>query len=279
MLVPECPGAGNSPERTPDDRFAALLGRSEVSLSARQVERLARYRDALLDHNKMTNLTAIRDLPGIERRLILESLRLVRPLTVALAADRPGGPPRPSVLDIGTGGGLPGVVLAIALPGVEFTLLDATGKKIAFLRRLIEEIGLDNARTIHGRAEEIARDPGLRGSFSAAVARAVSSLPALVELGLPMLRPGGRLLLPKGIDIDAELADGRIAASIVGGEIIEASLLPSVGSDIATRLVIVEKTGPTPDAYPRRSGLPSRDPLGASSGDGHSGAARRGGNR
>lgn len=269
-----------NPNNAADDRleresFSSLLRGGEPSLTDEQLSQLWHYRNALFERNKTTNLTAIRDLPGIERRLLLESLRLVAPLRAV--TEEPSG--KVSVLDIGTGGGLPGLVLAIAIPTFDVTLLDATGKKIAFLQQVIAEIGTRNVRTIHGRAEHIARDPAVRGSYSAVVARAVSSLPALVELGLPMLRIGGHLLLPKGRAIDEELENGRAAASILGGEIVEASLLPSVGSEIETRLVTVRKTAPTPGTYPRRSGIPSRDPLGSGSRNDRSGTASRGGNR
>lgn len=239
-------------------------------LSERQREQLANYRDALFAHNKTTNLTAVRDREGIERRLILESARLVRPLARVLRA-----PParRASLLDIGTGGGLPGIVLAIVLPDIDVTLLDATGKKIAFVQRVIDDLGLSNARTIHDRAETIARDPALRASFNVAVARAVTSLPALIELGLPLVRLGGYLLLPKGIAIDDELGSGTIAASAVGGEIVNSAVLPDAGSDVQTRLVIVRKTAPTPELFPRRSGMPSRHPLGTGAGNDTPGAA------
>lgn len=230
------------------------------ALSTEQRHQLAVYRDALFGFNKTTNLTAVRDLAGIDRRLLMESVRLVEPLK---RLPRPPSRGRLSVLDIGTGGGLPGLVLAIVLPDIDVTLLDATGKKIAFVQRVIDDLGLTNARTIHDRAETIARDPALRESFDVAVARAVSSLPALIELGLPLVRLGGHLFLPKGMTIDNELEAGQTAASLVGGQIIDSAKLPDAGSGVETRLVIVRKTAPTPPAYPRRAGIPSRNPLGA----------------
>ena len=255
-----------SDPRSPEGKEARLS--SLPDLSERQQLQLDTFRDALFEHNKTTNLTAIRDLDGIERRLIRESVRLVRPLESVLPPEMGR---RPRVLDIGTGGGLPGLVLAIALPDIEFTLLDATGKKIAFVQHVIDQIGLTNARTIHDRAEAIARDPALRETFDVAVARAVTSLPALIELGLPLVRLGGHLLLPKGTAIDDELREGKIAAATVGGRILHAAKLPDEGSGIATRLVMVKKTVPTSEIYPRRAGLPSRNPIGRDSGTGPTG--------
>lgn len=239
-----------------------LLSQFHGDLTEDQVRQLADYRDALFTANQATNLTAIRDLEGIERRLILESLRLVAALDARLAALHSV---RPRLIDIGTGGGIPGLVLAIARPDIEVTLLDATRKKIAFLERAVLDLGLRNVRTIHGRAEEIGLDRGIRGRFDIGTARAVSSVPALMELGLPLLKRGGFLLLSKGAGIDDEIEAGARAGEILGGSIVEASFLPEAGTSIATRLVIVEKTGPTPGAYPRRSGIPSRNPLGTHS--------------
>jgi 16S rRNA (guanine527-N7)-methyltransferase len=248
----------------PSDGIALhdLLVRDYGDLASDQIQQLARYRDALFSANQATNLTAIRDLPGIERRLILESLRLLASLDGRLAAL---GTPQARLIDIGTGGGIPGMVLAIARPHIHVTLLDATRKKIAFLADVVRDLGLRNVRTLHGRAEEIGLDRSLRGQFDIGTARAVSSIPALMELGLPLLRRGGFLLLPKGAEIPEELQAGARAGQILGGAVIEASFLPEAGTSIATKLVIVEKTGPTPGAYPRRSGIPSRNPLGTDS--------------
>lgn len=254
----EVAAEGPTGERSLDD----ALSRDYADLEAEQIRQLTGYRDALFFANQTTNLTAIRDLNGIERRLILESLRLVAPLDERIAKLESA---RPHLIDIGTGAGIPGIVLAIARPDLDVTLLDATRKKIAFLERTIAELGLGNARAVHGRAEEIGLDRTIRGRFDIATARAVSSIPALMELGLPLLKRGGYLLLSKGSDIDEELEAGGRAGEILGGTVIEASFLPEAGTSIATQLVIVEKTAPTPGAYPRRSGIPSRNPLGTHS--------------
>ncbi len=248
------PGGDDSQES-----LGTLIQDAGMSLDGDQLRQLAMYRELLFTSNQTTNLTAVRDLAGIERRLILESLRLVAPLRKLPGIDTSS---RRSVIDLGTGGGLPGLVLAIACPEYSVFLLDATGKKVAFLDRVVQSLSLANATTIHARAEEIGHQPRYRNAFDIVSARAVATLPALLELGLPLLRTGGHLLLPKGTAIDDELAAGHRAAAILGGEIVSADLLPDAGSTIETRLVIARKRSPTPAAYPRRTGIPSKSPLG-----------------
>ncbi len=239
--------------------FDQLIDASGISLSAIQRDLLARYRDTLRERNTVTNLTAVRDTPGIERRLLVESLRLVPPI-LSLPQLDPTSALR--LIDVGTGGGIPGVVLAIAMPDVQVTLLEATGKKVAFLDDMIRELDLANCMTHHGRAEDIGHDPGWRNQFDVVVARAVASLPALLELCLPLARTRGWLVLPKGPDLDDELAQGERAAPLLGGAIQSATLLPDSGSGVDTRLVIVSKLATTPRTYPRRAGIPARSPLG-----------------
>lgn len=239
--------------------LAELIAGTGLGFDPSQVARLEQYRDLLFERNAKTNLTAVRDLPGMDRRLILESLRLVEPLRSIEPIDRTG---QRSMLDIGTGGGLPGMVLAIAFPDISTYLLDSTGKKVAFLDDVVRELGLDNVTTIHARAEDIAHQPRYRNAFDLITARAVTTLPALLELSLPMLRVNGTMLLPKGVDIEEELEAGHRAAEILRGEIVSAELLPDIGSTVDTRLVVARKLATTPPAYPRRSGMPSKNPLG-----------------
>lgn len=250
------PPAGDATAPALDD----MLRCCDVPLDPTQLEQLAAYRDLLFAANQTTNLTAVRDLPGIERRLILESLRLVGPIRDVLDAAEAR---HRSLIDLGTGGGLPGLVLAMACPEFNVFLLDATGKKVAFLDSVVAALGLGNTTTIHARAEEVGHQPRYRNGFDIVTARAVSSLPALLELGLPLLRTGGHLVLPKGSDIDDEMAAGHRAAKILGGDIVSSHLLPEAGSMIETRLVIARKSSPTPATYPRRSGIPSKSPLGS----------------
>lgn len=220
-----------------------------------RVDLLLRYRDMLHERNQRVNLTAVRDFDGIERRLILESLRLV-----PVIAERVG---TGKIMDLGSGGGIPGIILAIAFPDCEFSLLDATGKKVQFQREVIESLNLPNVQAAQGRAEELGHDINWRNSFDVVSARAVTSLSALMELGLPFVSMKGWMVLPKGVDIDEEMDIARKATGKLGGTIVSQDILPDAGSDVDTRLILVRKDVATPSAYPRRVGLPARSPIGS----------------
>ena len=162
------------------------------------------------------------------------------------------------VVDVGSGGGLPGLPLKIALPRLEMTLVEADGRKAAFLTHACARLGLDGVAIVNRRAEEAGREPELRESFDVAVARALAPLPALVELCLPFVRVGGRLLAQKTRDEDPEAA--RRAIELLGGGPARIRPAPSRLRSAGV-IVVVEKISATPAAYPRRPGVPTRRPL------------------
>ncbi len=224
------------------------------SVTRAQHDQLAAYRDLILDSNRTFNLTALRDAESIDGRLIAESLRLL-----------PFLPARRDILravDIGTGSGIPGIPLAVARPDIDFTLIEATGKKVRFLELVVAKLGLANVTPVHERAEIAAHDPALREQNDLVVARAVTQLAALAELTLPFLQTGGRALLPKGEQLDTELDRARIAIEMLGGNLVSADLLPPVSCCGVTRVVILDKIGSSLVRYPRRPGIPEHDPLG-----------------
>ncbi len=251
----------------PDDSATPLHASADVvsdanavegfGLSDDQVRQLAAYRDLVLDWNRRFNLTAVKDPAEVDRRLVLDALRLLPAFDLATA-----GLARPGLVDVGSGAGFPGLVLKIARPQLDVTLLDATGKKVRFLDHAATELGLDHVAAVHGRAEELGHDRAHRGRYDVATARAVAALPTLLEYVVPFLRVGGTALLPKGLEIDAEIASGEDAARLLHARILSADALPGG----TTRLVVVEKTRPTADAFPRRSGLPTQQPLGSGQG-------------
>ena len=162
------------------------------------------------------------------------------------------------VIDVGSGGGLPGLPLKIALPRLEMTLVEADGRKAAFLTQACARLELDAVAIVNRRAEEAGHEPTLRESFDLAVARALAPLPALVELCLPFVRVGGRLLAQKTHGEDLESA--RRAIKLLGGGPARTLPAPS-GLRSAGVIVAVEKVSPTPPTYPRRPGVPTRRPL------------------
>lgn len=222
-------------------------------VTSEQAEKLAAYRDLIIEWNQKFNLTALREPEAVEGRLIAESLRLT-----PFLPDRTGM----RAIDIGTGAGIPGIPLAIARPDIEFTLVDATGKKIRFIELVVRELELPNVTPLHDRSELLAHDPAHRETYDIAVARAVTQLAALAELILPFLRIGGRALLPKGEDLANELARAQAAIEILGGTLESADVLPQVSCCGVTRLVILDKIDPSLVRYPRRPGIPEHDPLG-----------------
>jgi 16S rRNA (guanine527-N7)-methyltransferase len=164
------------------------------------------------------------------------------------------------MIDIGTGAGFPGLPLAIANPAIHVTLVDATKKKVTFIEHVIERLNLSNATAIHGRSEDLAHDDNLRERFDIITARALASLPALVELSLPFLRVGGLALLTKGRRIDEEIASAKKALDVIGGDLFDV-WQPDVLELDNTSILQVRKYKPTPEKYPRSAGTPARAPL------------------
>jgi 16S rRNA (guanine527-N7)-methyltransferase len=221
-------------------------------------EQLRTYRDLLLHWNQRFNLTAVQDAEAVDRRLVGDALRLLPSIDAALET----AAPRARLVDLGTGAGLPGLIIKIARPDLAVTLVDATNKKIRFVQHVISELGLTGAQAVHGRAEDLGPMLDYRQQFDIATARGVAALPTLLELVLPLVANGGTFLLPKGDNIDDELMAGRRACAELGGKIISAELLPGYEDEPVTRLVIGAKIRSTPARYPRRAGIPSREPLG-----------------
>jgi 16S rRNA (guanine527-N7)-methyltransferase len=221
-------------------------------LSPHQLDAFATFTHLLIDEGARQNLTTLRDREAIERRHFGESLALLDALVSLNALASPA-------IDIGAGAGFPGLPIKILRPELELTLLEATGKKARFMTLVVETLGLSGVTVINGRAEELAHDPGHRGAYALALARAVAPLRILVELALPFVRPGGYLASPKGSGAQREIREAADALRLCGGEV---AAVPALDvPDPAPILVLVRKTGETPDAYPRRPGIPAKRPL------------------
>lgn len=233
---------------SPPPDFISRAEALGIAFETGDLDRLGRYLDLLLQANERFNLTAITDPQQAWMRHILDSLTLV-PLIVTCEAR--------TVIDVGSGGGLPGVPLAIVMPDTQFTLLEATGKKARFLEETIATLGLCNARVVNERAEVVGQDVHLhREQYDLVIARAVGRLPVLLELTVPLARIGGFVLAMKGEQAASEIVESKAALHLLHAHVVETR--PTETGAI----VVIEKQRKTPRAYPRGPGDPKKSPLG-----------------
>jgi len=234
---------------SPPPAFEQQLQRLNLHLSAGMVDQLRLYLERLLATNRRMNLTAVVDTDEAWMRLIADSLSLLPYL---------GQPDM--VADIGSGGGLPGIPLAVARPGVAFTLMEATGKKARFLDEVKRELRLSNVQVRAERAETLGRQPEHRGRYDVVTGRAVGPLRIFLELAVPLLRLGGTLLTPKGKHVDEEIAGAHNALAALGARLV-AVHHPLPEQENPSVVVEVRQEEPTADKYPRRPGMPKKRPL------------------
>jgi 16S rRNA (guanine527-N7)-methyltransferase len=259
MTIPNAEPAPTPPPRRdpgpvevppPPAAVVEAIAAQGVELEPADLERLHRFLTRLYEANQRFNLTAIRDPAQAWERHVLDALTLVGPL----CSIEPEGE-RLRVLDLGSGGGVPGLVLAAVLPQVEFTLVEATGKKAAFLEETAAALGLANATVRAERAETLGHDPWLRATFDAVVARAVAPLPVVLECSIPFLRERGFLLAIKGAKAPQEIEASRLALHKLHAVVAQALPTPT------GTIVVVEKLRTTPRVYPRPAGTPGQKPL------------------
>lgn len=231
----------------------ADLAKLDITPTAAQGELLARYLDLLLETNRKFNLTAVRDRDEAWGRHIVDSLTLL-PFVAML-------PPGAAVIDVGTGGGLPGIALAIMRNDLRVTLLEATGKKARFCQQCAADLPLDNVRVMHSRAETAGRDRAHRQRYDAAVCRAIGAMNVLLECCLPLVRVDGRVLAMKGPKAEAELQAAGHALDILGAAEVEVRDAYTDGFDQNTVIVAITKHAATPKTYPRPPGMPAQSPL------------------
>ncbi|MAE64205.1 MAG: 16S rRNA (guanine(527)-N(7))-methyltransferase RsmG [Phycisphaeraceae bacterium] len=224
-----------------------------ITVPAPMLDRLAGYLDLLLEANRQFNLTSVRDPAEAWQRHIVDSLTLL-----PFLEDLPEGA---RIIDVGTGGGLPGIPLAITRPDLRVTLLESTGKKSAFCDRCRETLPLENARIVNDRAEEAGRRDDHRQQYDAAVCRALGPMRVLLEYTMPLIRVGGMLLAMKGPKAEAELEVSGDALDALGAGALQVvdAYPPQFGQ--STVVVVVAKDRATPSRYPRRAGEPKRAPL------------------
>ncbi len=225
-----------------------------IELSKEQSERFQRFYEVLTDWAQRVSLTTVHDEEGIQRRHFLESAALIPILEQeGFSLDDK------SLIDVGSGAGIPGVPLKILVPSMRLTIIEAKQRKVEFLSALVEELGLDEVTILSRRAEESGRDPNHREQHDFAVAKALSPLRTLLELTLPFLRMGGLLLAPKGRETEAEVKEARTALETLNGALRAVEPLPL--TDPPQQVILVDKDLPIPVRFPRRPGVPAKRPL------------------
>ena len=225
---------------------------ASLSLSEEHILKFTRYDALLVDWNERMNLTAITEPRDVAVKHMVDSL------TAYDAALFSGAP---TVIDVGTGAGFPGIPLKIFDPSIRLTLMDSLAKRLAFLEAVVEDLGLTGVTCVHARAEDAAHEPQRRERYDIAVSRAVARLPVLLEYTLPFVKKGGHLIALKGRTAEEEATDAKRALKLLGGrlETIRPVTLPGLSDKRA--VLTITKIAPTPKAYPRKAGTPAKKPL------------------
>ena len=221
-----------------------------IELSDEQLEQFLTYYEMLIEKNKVMNLTAITDFDEVLEKHFEDSLSLIQAVDLEKSQ---------AVIDLGTGAGFPGIPLKIAFPNLQITLADSLNKRILFLDDVIRELGLTGIDTVHGRAEDLAKNSDYREKFDLCVSRAVANLSTLSEYCLPFVKIGGKFISYKAGECDEEVAASKTSIFLLGGKISDIKKFELGESGRA--FVIIDKVSGTPKKYPRKAGTPSKDPL------------------
>ncbi len=231
-------------------KFINDLKEIGIELSDEQLEQFLTYYEMLIEKNKVMNLTAITDFDEVLEKHFEDSLSLIQAVDLEKSQ---------TVIDLGTGAGFPGIPLKIAFPNLQITLADSLNKRILFLDDVIRELGLVGIDTVHGRAEDLAKNSDYREKFDLCVSRAVANLSTLSEYCLPFVKIGGKFISYKAGECDEEVAASKSSVFLLGGKISDIKKFELGESGRA--FVIIDKVSGTPKKYPRKAGTPSKDPL------------------
>ena len=228
------------------------LGELGIKQDQNQLERFHKFYQLLIEWNKVMNLTGITEYEDVVEKHFVDSLSIIKAIDLSGIH---------TVIDVGTGAGFPVIPLKIAFPHLRVVLLDSLNKRIKFLDEVISQLGLTEICTIHGRAEEYARKEEYREQFDLCVSRAVSNLSTLSEYCLPYIQVGGIFVPYKSGEIDDEVEQSKKAVRILGGNIKEVMKFELPGTDIHRSFVLIHKEQHTQKKYPRKAGIPAKEPL------------------
>lgn len=234
------------------DHFRNGLSKLEITLTEQQFDQFICYYELLIEWNKVMNLTTIIEFDEVVTKHFIDSLSLIHAIELTENL---------TVIDIGTGAGFPGIPLKIAFPYLKITLLDSLQKRVNFLNNVITTLKLESIKAIHGRAEDFAKPNELREKYDLSVSRAVANLATLTEYCLPFVKMNGRFISYKSEKIAEEIETAKKGIQRLGGKIENQVAFHLPDSDINRNLIVIRKVKLTPKQYPRKSGLPAKEPL------------------
>lgn len=232
--------------------FESKLGELDITLDEKQKWQFISFFELLVEWNKVMNLTGITEYEEVNEKHFVDSLSIVKAIDVNKVE---------TVIDVGTGAGFPGIPLKIAFPHLKVVLLDSLNKRIKFLDTVIGELGLTEIKTIHGRAEDFAKKAEYREKFDLCVSRAVANLSTLSEYCIPYVKKEGVFVPYKSGDIEEELQQSKNAVHVLGGKIQDVVKFQLPGTEIGRSFVVIKKLQNTSKKFPRKAGLPSKEPI------------------
>lgn len=234
------------------DNLKNALNSMNISYNNDALEKFNLYMEGVLQWNDKINLTAIVDKDQFIKKHFIDSVVICQYEEFKNAKH---------VIDVGTGAGFPGIPLAIIANDKEFVLMDSLNKRLKVINTLTESIGIRNASTLHGRAEEVGKNKEYREKFDICVSRAVANLSTLVEYCLPLLKIGGYFICYKGPDLEKELVVAETAINKLGGKVEKVEIVNIPNFELDHRLLFIKKINTTPAKYPRKAGTPAKDPI------------------
>ena len=235
-----------------DNLLMDSLSKMDFNIDEEKINQLNKYYEMLVEKNKVMNLTAITEYDEVVIKHFVDSLAISKVFNMI---------PIKNIIDIGTGAGFPGMVLKIFYPDIQFTLLDSLNKRVGFLKEVADELSLNKIEAVHGRAEDYARQTNHREKYDLCVSRAVANLSTLAEYSLPFVKKGGYFVAYKAEDCLDEVKAAEKAISMLGGKIENTVMYKIPNSDITRAFVIIKKVNSISGKYPRKAGLPAKEPL------------------
>ena len=232
------------------DQFKKGLSDLNINLTEKQIKQFLKYYEILVETNKVMNLTAITEFDEVIEKHFLDSLSLIRVFDLNRNV---------KILDLGTGAGFPGIPLKIAFPEIDIVLADSLNKRVKFLNEVVETLQLKEIETVHGRAEELARNKKYREQFDLCTSRAVANLSSLSEYCIPFVKEGGRFISYKSGAIEEEMDQAKRAIYVLGGKLDQVYKFDL--HEQKRSFVIIKKVKKTPSVYPRKAGTPTKEPL------------------